>query len=199
MPTNERVLCIPHTQLISAGEFHGFRQFDHSFATALLNPTGFSFRPRSEVETDPTYKQLIPYVVLRHGDTVFHYRRGGSGTETRLHTKRSIGIGGHISDADAVGSADAYTVGMTRELNEEVFIDTHSAGRIVGFIFDPSTPVGEVHLGVVHLFDLNEPKVTPREDAIAAADFASVTELMKNKGEFETWSQFVLDVLGGGA
>ena len=80
MPTSERVLCIPRSQLVSAGEFHGFRRFDEAFATALLNAAGFSFRPRSEVETDPNYKQLIPYVVLRYGDTVFHYRRGGSGT-----------------------------------------------------------------------------------------------------------------------
>src|SRR4051794_16485928 len=100
MPTDERVLCIPRSQLVSAGEFHGFRRYDEPFATALLNPAGFSFRPRSEVETDPSFKQLIPYVVLRYGDKVFHYCRGGSGTETRLHAKRSVGIGGHIADTD---------------------------------------------------------------------------------------------------
>jgi len=195
MPTSERVLCIPRSQLVSAGEFQGFRPFDDPFATALLNPTGFSFRPRSEVETDPSYKQLIPYVVLRYGNTVFHYRRGGSGTETRLHAKRSVGIGGHIADTDAAGMGDAYTAGMLRELREEVHIGGYTGGQLFGFINDDSTPVGQVHLGVVHVFDLNEPNVLPGEAAIADAGFAPVMELLKIKDEFETWSQFVLEVL----
>jgi predicted NUDIX family phosphoesterase len=196
MPTSERVLCIPRMQLEAAGLFHGFRQVSEPFAADLLNPAGFSFRPRTEVETDPSYKQLIPYVVLRCGDRVFHYRRGGSGTETRLHAKRSIGIGGHIAEGDSIGPLGAYLSGMVRELNEEVGFTTTAAGDILGFIYDASTPVGEVHLGVVHLFELDEATVTPREAAIADGGFATVPELLAAKGEFETWSQFVLEVLG---
>lgn len=196
MPTSERVLCIPRSQLDAAGTFHRFRRWDEAFAARLLDPAGISFRPRSEVETDPTFKQLIPYVVLRWRDQVFHYRRGGSGTESRLHAKRSVGIGGHISEEDAAGAGDAYTTGMSRELTEEVEIAASTTGRLIGFIYDPSTPVGEVHLGVVHLFDLDEPNVTPREAAIADAGFASVGALRAAMDEFETWSQFVLEVLG---
>ncbi len=202
MPTSERVLCIPRSQLDAAGTFHGYRPADDAFARVLLNPAGFSFRPRSEVETDPSYKQLIPYVVLRCGGRVFHYRRGGSGTEKRLHAKRSIGIGGHIADTDAAGPGDAYTAGMVRELHEEVLIGPHTAGAVFGFINDDRTPVGEVHLGVVHLFDLHEPNVSAREAAIADGGFASVAELLALADEFETWSQFVLEsvaVLAHGA
>lgn len=194
MPTSERVLCIPRTQLEAAGLFHGFRPVSEAFAAGLLNPAGFSFRPRSEVETDPSFKQLIPYVVLRCGGRVFHYRRGGSGTETRLHARRSVGIGGHIAEGDA-GKGDVYLAGMVRELNEEVDFGRHTAGRIVGFINDDSTPVGQVHLGVVHVFELGEPTVTPREAAIAESGFATVEELQEQKDQFETWSQFVLEVL----
>ena len=130
--------------------------------------------------------------MLRCGDQLFHYRRGAGGTETRLHAKRSVGIGGHIAEADAAGG-DPYTAGMLRELSEEVAVDTTSTGRLIGFIYDPRTPVGEVHLGVVHLFELHEPNVTPREDAIADAGFAALSELIVAKEEFETWSQFVLE------
>jgi predicted NUDIX family phosphoesterase len=193
MPASELVLCIPRSQLVAAGLFHGFRPTDPAFAARLLDPAGFSFRPRSEVETDPNFKQLIPYVVLRYGGAVFHYRRGGSGTETRLHAKRSVGIGGHINETDG---ADAYTAGMLRELHEEVSIAAHSPGGPIGFINDDTTPVGAVHLGVVHVFDLHEPTVTAREAAIADGGFTSVAELAATRGEFETWSQFVLEVLG---
>lgn len=195
MPTSERVLCIPRLQLESAGLFHGFRPKTGWYAAALLDPAGFSFRPRSEVETDPTFKQLIPYVVLRCGGQVFHYRRGGSGTEARLHAKRSVGIGGHIADTDAAGQGDAYTSGMMRELREEVHIGSHTGGELIGFINDDTTPVGQVHLGVVHVFDLDEPNVMPGEAAIADAGFATVAELLLMKDEFETWSQFVLEVI----
>src|SRR5947209_1928580 len=108
MPTDERVLCIPTTQLRAAGLFHGFRRADDRYRAALLDPAGYSFRPRREVETDPSFKQIIPYVVLTCDGRVFHYRRGAAGTEARLTTLRSVGIGGHISEADAVGGDDPY-------------------------------------------------------------------------------------------
>ncbi|MCU0702899.1 MAG: phosphoesterase [Fimbriiglobus sp.] len=196
MPTSERVLCIPRSQLNAAGSFHGFRPTDSAFAAKLLNPASFSYRPRSEVETDPSYKQLIPYVVLRCEGEVFHYRRGGSGTEARLHAKRSIGIGGHINPSDGT---DAYTAGMLRELHEEVAIGTHTANPPIGFINDDSTPVGQVHLGVVHVFELSEPHATAREASIADGGFATVSMLLQASEQFETWSQFVLQELGSRA
>ncbi len=193
--TDERVLCIPTARLHTAGYFHGFRPAGEAFRAAVLDPAAFSFRPRSEVETDPSFKQLIPYVVLACGDVVFHYRRGASGTEARLRALRSVGIGGHISEADAAGHGDPYRTGMARELGEEVDVRAGYAERLIGFINDDTTPVGQVHLGVVHLFDLTEPAAMPREDALADAGFAPLAELRADRGRFETWSQFVLDVL----
>src|SRR5688500_10825301 len=113
MPTDERVLVIPTAQFRAAGYFHGFRPADEAYRAAVLDPAAYSFRPRREVETDPSFKQLIPYVVLRYGGELFHYRRGGSGTEKRLAALRSVGIGGHISEGDGSGG-DAYRAGMLR-------------------------------------------------------------------------------------
>jgi predicted NUDIX family phosphoesterase len=195
MPTDERVLVVPASHLAKAGAFTGFRPADDAFRAALLDPAAFSFRPRSEVETDPSFLQLIPYVVLRCGDRVFHYRRGKAGTETRLAARRSVGVGGHISEADAAGGDDAYRTGMLRELTEEVELGCGYAERALGFIHDPSTPVGEVHLGVVHVFELASPAARPREAALADAGFAPLAELLADRERFETWSQFVLDEL----
>ena len=193
--TDERVLCIPSARLHAAGYFHGFRPADEAFRAAVLDPVAFSFRPRSEVETDPDFKQLIPYVVLACGDRVFHYRRGASGTEARLRALRSVGIGGHISEADAAGGDDPYRTGMARELSEEVDVRAGYAERLIGFINDDTTPVGQVHLGVVHRFELDEPAAMPREDALADAGFAPLADLRADRGRIETWSQFVLDVI----
>ncbi|HVK16820.1 MAG TPA: phosphoesterase [Fimbriiglobus sp.] len=195
MPTDERVLCIPTGHFTAVGYFHGFRRADDAYQAALLDPAAFTFRPRAEVEMDPDFKQLIPYVVLRHRGELFHYRRGAAGTEARLRALRSVGIGGHISEADAAGGTDPYRTGMLREVTEEVHIGGRYTERPLGFINDDQTPVGRVHLGVIHLFDLDSPDVSPREDALAGAGFAPLERLWAEREEFETWSGFVLDIL----
>jgi predicted NUDIX family phosphoesterase len=195
MATDELVLCVPTDHFRSAGYFHGFRRADEGYRTALLDRAVYTFRPRREVETDPAFKQLIPYVVLTCEDRVFHYRRGATGTETRLTALRSIGIGGHVSDADAIGGDDPYHNAMFREVAEEVLIRCGYDDRFLGFINDDTTPVGAVHLGVVHVFHLDEEAAEPREDALAGAGWAPLSELWEARREFETWSQFVLDEL----
>ena len=195
MALDEKVLVIPAARFRAAGYFHGLRAADDAYRAALLDAAAFAFRPRSEVETDPAFKQLIPYIVLKCGDLLFHYRRGSAGTEKRLQALRSVGIGGHISEADAAGGTDPYHTGMMRELTEEVELGCGFRERCIGFINDDRTPVGRVHLGVVHLFELDAPAAKSREDALADAGFAPLSKLVAEKEQFETWSQFVLETL----
>ncbi|AMV27273.1 hypothetical protein VT84_22920 [Gemmata sp. SH-PL17] len=196
MPLDEKVLVIPTERFRAACYFHGLRAADSAFRAAILDPAVFQFRPRYEVETDPSFKQLIPYIVLKCGDHLFHYRRGAAGTEKRLEALRSIGIGGHISEADAAGGDDPYQTGMMRELTEEVELGCGFHERCVGFINDDRTPVGSVHLGVVHIFELVSRTAHSREDALADSGFAPLAELLRDVEQFETWSQFALEELG---
>ena len=196
MPLDERVLCIPASHFRAVGAFKGFRRADDAYRTAILDASVYRYWPRSECETDPEWLQLIPYVVLTCGPQIFHYRRGASGTEARLRALRSIGIGGHISDADAAGGSDPYRTGMHREVSEEVTHAPVISEQLLGFIHDPRTPVGRVHLGVVHVWDLAEPMAISREAALADTGFASLGDLLKDQEQFETWSQFVFAVLG---
>jgi predicted NUDIX family phosphoesterase len=192
---SERVLVIPTAVLHEAGLFQGFTNDVEHYLSALLQPRHFSFRPRSEVETDPGFKQIIPYVVLRCGDQVYHYTRGKKGTESRLRALRSIGVGGHISAADAEGTADPYRAGLMRELEEEIYIETAYREQCVGLINDDSTPVGQVHLGFVHVLELEVPRVRRREEALTEDGFAPLMELRGRLDEFETWSRFALEAL----
>jgi predicted NUDIX family phosphoesterase len=189
---DERVLVIPTESCKAAGYIHRLRPADDAYLNAILDPAAFAFRPRSEVESDSGFKQLIPYVVLKCGGRLFHYRRGSSGTESRLHALRSIGIGGHISEDDARGDGGLYENCMRRELFEEVAIGCEWNERFLGFINDDRTLVGSVHLGVVHLFELTSESVQAREEALADAGFAPLAELAAQADQFETWSQFVL-------
>jgi predicted NUDIX family phosphoesterase len=197
----EQVLVVPTELFRSLGYFQGFSADADRYLAELLSPKNTSYRPRGEMEENPNFKQLIPYVIFRYRDTagreeLFQYTRGTGQGERRLHSKRSVGVGGHIS-ADDRTSADAvpYAEGMRRELDEEIIIDTPFTQRCVGLINDDETPVGQVHLGVVHLVDVERPAVKPRESEILDAGFRPVSELLADLDRFETWSQFCLRAL----
>jgi predicted NUDIX family phosphoesterase len=189
----ERVLVIPTSVFHAAGLFQGFSPEVARYLPRLLDPAHLRYLPRGEAETDPAFKQLIPYVVLRWRDQLFHYTRGPSGAEARLRALRSVGIGGHICAEDAAAPADAYRAGLLREVAEEVELGCAYRERAVGLINDDGTPVGQVHLGVVHVFDLAEPRARLRDPALTAGGFAPLAALRQRKGQFETWSQFLLE------
>lgn len=196
--SEEHVLVIPAERLEMVGNFSGFVPFDQRSLDAILDPGHMLFQPRSQVEEDPSYKQLIPYCVLQVGSgderSIFQYTRGSGQGEKRLHAKRSIGIGGHISREDAAGG-DLYRSGMQRELSEEMVIESALSEQIIGFIYDDSSPVGRVHLGVVHLLQLAVPNARARESELVDSGFIPLAELASSRSHFETWSQLCIDQL----
>lgn len=195
----ERVLVIPTQLLHRLGYFQGFTADVDRYLEELKSPRNVSYRPRGEMERDPSFKQLIPYAIFRYTDRMgrtllFHYTRGTGQGEARLHRKRSVGIGGHIC-ADDAGTLNPYSEGMRRELAEEVIIETPYREQCVGLINDDQTEVGKVHLGVVHVLDVEQPQVQPRESEIVAAGFSPPGELLGEIEAFESWSQICLKAL----
>lgn len=196
----EQVLVVPTELFHRLGHFQGFCGEVDRYLSSLLDPAHTSYRPRSEMEGDPGFKQLIPYVIFQYsspqGPMLFQYTRGSGQGERRLHAKRSIGVGGHISIQDSQAPAgDSYAEGLRRELEEEVRIATPYTQRCVGLINDDQTDVGRVHLGVVHCFQVERTDVTPREDDLLDAGFRSLEEIRTNLEQFETWSQICLRAL----
>lgn len=200
----EHVLVVPESVVSDIGYFEGFESNTGKYLDSILGSEELSFQPRGKMETDPSFKQLIPYVLLEWTDEkgmkkLFTYTRGGGGGEKRLHAKRSIGIGGHISQEDAEGGesdhSGVYSVGMQRELDEEIMLDAKYTQSIEGLIYDPSNDVGTVHLGVVHRFVLADPNVESNESDLAEGGFVDVDELKQDLERLETWSQLALNAL----
>jgi len=155
---------------------------------------------RADAETDPGFKQLIPYVIMRCGDSVLSYVRGQRAGETRLVGQRSIGIGGHINPIDEAplfggDFRDTYLTAVKREVAEEVNVEAEFTDTIVALLNDDTNEVGKVHLGVVHVWDLSEPKVSRREQMITQLQFMQPDELRDARESMETWSQLCLDGL----
>jgi len=199
--STEHVLVVPTSVFHGLGHFQGFSAESKTYLDELLRAENVSYRPRGEMEEDPSFKQLIPYCVFRHVNaagqvTVFAYTRGKGQGEGRLRSKRSVGVGGHISSDDCqADGARAYQEGLRRELEEEVFIDTTYQQSCVGLINDDETPVGQVHLGIVHIFDVEQPAVRPRESELIECGFEPVEQLLADLAGFETWSQICLQAL----
>lgn len=150
------VLCVSAESLKDLGPIEGFEPDPHGDALrALLGlEPGPKFLPRSEVETDPTWRQLIPYCVLWRGPEVLCYRRGPIGSEDRLHGRYSIGIGGHVEERDQaplkpMGWSLTIAQAARREIAEETGITRTDDFRFIGLVATDDE-VGRFHLGCVY-------------------------------------------------
>lgn len=194
----ENVLVVKRSLFDELGAFQGLNFEPERYLTAILSRGNNFFLRRAAAENDPSYKQIIPYAMMAHGDRVLHYVRGKKAGEQRLVAQASIGIGGHMNDADEslfAWDEEAYQAGVEREVNEEIRIETTYDDRIVALLNDDSTEVGRVHLGVVHVFRLDEPKVQKREAMITNLQFLTRAELLARRDSLETWSQLCVDAL----
>jgi predicted NUDIX family phosphoesterase len=198
----ERILVVPTALFHELGYFQGFSREIDRYWPRLLEGDHVEYRPRGQMEDDPSFKQLIPYVLFRWQAPdgavhLFEYLRGSGQGERRLHAKRSVGVGGHISsiDADAGDTHNAYLDGMARELAEEVKVNCDCEPRIVGLLNDDETPVGRVHLGVVHIADLASPRVEPCEADILDCRFSPVDDILSRLDQFESWSDIAVRAL----
>ena len=199
MAQDEQVLVVERKVLEQAGLFHGLTFDVDRYLNRLLVPGVPRFMSRPQAEKDPAYKQLIPYVIMTHNDSYLTYVRGKRAGETRLVGHRSIGIGGHINPDDymlqlfEVGLREAYHAAVEREVAEEVSVEAPHIDKVVALLNDDSTEVGQVHLGIVHFWILEAPKVTRKEQMITQMTFMSMAELQQVRDGMETWSQLCLD------
>jgi predicted NUDIX family phosphoesterase len=197
-PPEENILVIKRALFDQLGRFQGLNFEPRKYLDAILSRGNNFFLPRKQAETDPTHKQIVPYAVIVFENEILYYVRGKRAGEQRLVAKGSIGIGGHLNDNDEslfAWDQAAYRAGVEREVNEEIKINTAFEDRIVALLNDDSTDVGSVHLGIVHVFRLAEPKVEKRETMITNLAFLSPEELRARRDSLESWSQLCVDAL----
>lgn len=207
----EQVLVVPTTKFHEIGLFQGCNTQVAPYLSTLFHKDTYSYRPRPEMEKDPSFKQLIPYIILRLQITgqptlYYCYTRTKKQGEERLHDKKSIGIGGHVSTLDANGAGPPYEMGLIRELVEEVVINCrHDIQAPAALINDDGNDVGKVHLGVAHFCDLQPTGtfnlgtlVEPKEpEEMAEAGFRTAQQLFEHLSDFESWSQIAINALIG--
>ena len=192
----ERVLVLPRADVPGGCDFHGIRCADGATLQDLRRAVARHGRylERPIAENNPTYKQLIPYVVVRDGEAVFLMQRTDTGGDARLHGKASIGVGGHLNPVDE--GDDALMAGLRREWAEELEADWDPEFRLIGLLNDDSNPVGAVHLGVVFEVRADGRPVEVRERDKLTGAFADADEVAAAWDRLETWSRLVAEELG---
>jgi predicted NUDIX family phosphoesterase len=211
--TDENILVVRRSLFDSLGAFQGLNFDVARYLPSLLARENNFFTPRPAAETNPELKQIIPYALLVHEGRVLHYVRGKKAGEQRLAAKGSIGIGGHLNNGETKDlfhaentnyqtnalqdswDTGAYLEGVRREVTEELNLQSNFTNHIVALLNDDANAVGQVHLGVVHIFLLETDQVTKREQMITQLDFLTPQELRARRENLESWSQICVDNL----
>ena len=188
----EKVLAVPR-HAIEGFLKQGFFESDGSDLMGLLAENSV-FLERPLAEQDPTHKQIIPYILITHGERYLMYRRTKKQGENRLHNKYSLGFGGHINDIDNNGRGTATNLilaAMVRELNEELFLPNIRSLSVAGFINDDTNPVGQVHLGVAFVVEAANPRFAVNEPEMIEAQWCDREAVEKVFPNLESWSQLL--------
>ena len=157
------------------------------------------FKNRAEVEIDPTYKQIIPQIVVRNesGD-IFVVQRLKTQGESRLHGRHSIGIGGHINpiDQEVEEGSDLITEGFMRELHEELIVNMDKMISLewLGTMNDDSNEVGTVHFAVVLMITFEDSAVVEvNEKDKMVGGFIPMVEASTHYDNMENWSKIIFN------
>lgn len=170
------VLVVGEDILFRDKKFEGFISINEFDFFSVINQN-YQYKTRGPVETNASFKQVIPYVWLINPalKKVFLYKRAASGNENRLHNKYSGGVGGHIEKETEANSDNPIFDTMMRELKEEVVMNIYPKPEVIGFLCDSSDSVGQVHFGVVAVAN-SEEEVVPAED-MDSGEFYSAEEV----------------------
>ena len=192
-PGAERVLVVPRDLVPDRGAWYGLRTEGLAAFLDVVREHG-RYEPRDTMERDPSFKQVIPYIVLRDRDRYFLMRRTRAGGDARLHDRWSIGVGGHLNPGDA-----GLYGGLRREWREELVADFEPAFEPLALLNDDTTDVGAVHLGVVFVADAAGRPVEVRETHKLTGSFAAPAEVAAGVDHLETWSRIVFDAIEASA
>jgi predicted NUDIX family phosphoesterase len=199
IPGDELLVVLPVERLQSAGPAAGFDPSPRRVLDLIFKSGATRTLRRSLAEDDPRFKQLVAYVAFRWQGQIFHYLRSPRVGEQRLAGRRSIGIGGHLNASDVGDRVDDAGLrrAMRRELREEVELGEEPEIRYVGIIDDDQEPVSRVHLGIVAVAELREPRLTLRDPTLADGRFDPPADVLARLDEFEGWSRLCLPALLG--
>ncbi len=214
---DESILVVKRNHLFPDGAWQGLKPVDFDHYLHIIECKQ-EFHSRSLMETDETYKQIIPYLIFEHENKYFLMQRQSNASEKRLQNKYTLGIGGHIrredlqshsfpSQAsvfakatpdrqDEQGGKNSHPIfnWANREFHEEVNYDGSFTIEPLGILNDDSNAVGKVHIGFVFLLHGNSDQISIKSE-LKSGRLVDLAECTTHMSAMEQWSQRVLAFL----
>lgn len=189
---DEKILVVSAKIIFEKGKWQGLKRGNLDYYLDLIR-SNYQFKRRGDAEDDPTYQQIIPYIIFNCGNKFFIYKYLPKAGESRLVDTYQIGVGGHINESDINGAGDVLEGGMMREWNEEV---NYKGGflekKFIGLLNDDSRPVEQVHLGLVYNFVGNNPKISIKETDKMTGELVELKDIAeKIKNNNGVWIKIV--------
>lgn len=196
-PTNtlnydELVLVIKRKHIVPELGWHGIKPINVQETITTIT-THQEYIPRSLAEYDPTYKQIIPYLVFTHDNKYFLMQRRSTASETRLRNKFSLGIGGHVRQEDVTASTTIFDWAR-REFAEEIDYQDNFTIEPLGLLNDDTNEVGRVHIGLVLLVHGTTPNIAIKSE-LKSGILADYATCKAHFDDLEQWSQLVFEYL----
>jgi predicted NUDIX family phosphoesterase len=189
---DEHILVVRRSHLFaSESAWHGLKEVNFDDYLHIINHRK-EFHPRSLMEVDPVYKQIIPYLIFVHDNRYFLMQRKSDASESRLRNKLTLGIGGHIREEDM--AEDSLFAWALREFHEEVNYAGNVNVEPLGIINDDSNDVGKVHIGFALLLRGDSADISVKSE-LKSGTLVSLDDCRTQKESMESWSQFVVDFL----
>lgn len=217
MLNDELVLCFPASLMLEDTDVNDWPAANYRLSTILSTPGLAAFRPRSEVEKDCNWLQVIPYCFIHPVHDfrrVLVYRRTKKSSESRLNNTYSLGFGGHINYSDAlhdlhIRAADSTRIMRTclqRELDEEIQFERksetapviHIPQRCSFMLYDSTNEVSKCHLGVIYHMAVRQfDCVTLKDPSLDDLRCLTIDQLKSPEwdGKLESWAKLLVQKL----
>jgi predicted NUDIX family phosphoesterase len=190
----QKILCIKSDILFEKGKWNGLKTDDLDYYYNLLLEKS-EFQIRGPLETDLSYKQIIPQVIIRFQDKYFLHKQV-KGTEARLQEMFPLPLGGHVEEFDLeTKENDLIQDALEREVNEEVEINANITKKeFLGLVYlEDENPVNHVHIGIFYIFDVDSDNVHIKESELENVGFVSKAFLEENIDKLTYWSRIILE------
>lgn len=203
-------MVVSRTELFDGDIWNGIRAENLPKYLKVITKS-HKFMARGEVESDPRWKQIIPYLIFEHDGKILAMQRKGTHTDKRLANMYSIGVGGHINLKDVKGikskrelifdkskskgiKGDEVMEWAKREFEEEIDYKGKYTAKFLGVLNHDANDVGLVHVGLVIMLSGDSSEIKIRDEH-KSGTMMTIDELGRHYKKMETWSQIVYDFM----
>jgi len=183
---DEQILVVKAETIFSGGKWQGLKTDNLDYYVDLIKKN-CEFKRRGDMENDPSWQQIIPYILFKYQDQYFLYRYLSKAGEQRLKNDLIIGVGGHINKDDVRPGEDILGAGRDREWDEEVSYTDKLEKKLIGILADSRRPVESVHLGLIYVFEGQTPNISIKETDKMAGELVGLKELAQKAPNTEGW------------